>query len=293
MNQSASRREYEILIVDNGSTDNTEETIHEYANGSFIRYVNEPIIGLSRARNCGWQKARGKYVGYIDDDAVTSKNWVTSALDAFHMCEPEPEWVGGPIYLEWELPRPNWVSEEMCIPLGKIYWGDQPCKISNAQRLGGGNSLFLRKTLEELNGFEESLGRKGLSLLSGEEAQLQKRITKQNGILFYHPGVAIWHNVPVERLTPEWFYRRYYWGGITDYIMNRTLEYVRGDSNSSSNLTAEKENRVDRWKRFSKNTLWSIGICPSLSEKIWGRIYLSYCFGYLMGAAKYWQRHRQ
>lgn len=70
--------------------------------------------------------------------------------------------------------------------------------------------------------------------------------------------------------------------------MNKSLEDFKRNSPHSSKPFYEIENRLNQVKRFSKNTLWSFGISPSENEKIWGRIYLSYCFGYLMGAAKYW-----
>ena len=223
LRQNLDREKYEILVVDNSSTDTTDDVIKYFENEATIRSVYEPVAGLSRARNTGWKNAKGQYVGYIDDDAVAEVSWLESALWCFENLSPIPDWVGGPIYLEWETNCPDWINEELSVPLGKVYWGDKPCPLTNDQRLGGGNSFFPKTRLKEFGGFEERLGRKHGSLLSGEETQLQKRIEAEGGFLYYHPGVCIRHFVSAERTKPSWFYKRYYWGGVSDYIMRKTL----------------------------------------------------------------------
>jgi len=292
LNQTASNKEYEILIVDNASTKDTELAVKDFVDNHFVRYVYEPVIGLSRARNCGWQNAKGKYIGYIDDDARSSKKWVASAITAFEMLTPTPDWVGGPIFLDWEKPKPDWIKKEMCLPLGNVYWGDKPCKIDKNKMLGGGNSVFLKTTLEKLSGFEERLGRKGNFLLSGEEIQFKRRVEENNGSIFYHPNIAIWHNVPAERMTPQWFYRRYYWGGISDYIIGKTLS-INDKSGGEIENCKKLYVMILRFKRFIKNLLYGIGLAPSEKKRIWGRVYLSYCIGYLIGGTKHMKKYRQ
>ncbi|NQT02512.1 MAG: glycosyltransferase family 2 protein [Planctomycetes bacterium] len=225
LEQSLDREKYEILVIDNGSTDTTGDIIKCFADEAVIRSVYEPVIGLSRARNTGWQNAKGQYVGYIDDDAVAEEGWLESALWCFENLSPMPDWVGGPINLDWESTSPDWINQELSVSLGKVYWGDERSRLRNDQRLGGGNSFFPKSRLKELDGFDERLGRKGKTFLSNEETHIQRRIEAQGGSLYYHPGVCIRHFVPTERITPQWFYKRYYWGGISDYIMFKTFNF--------------------------------------------------------------------
>ena len=281
LEQSLDREKYEILVVDNGSTDTTGDIIKCFADEATIRSVYEPLVGLSRARNTGWKNAKGQYVGYIDDDAVAEVRWLESALWCFENFSPMPDWVGGPINLEWETTSPDWINEELSVPLGKVYWGDKPCRITKDQRLGGGNSFFPKTRLEELGGFDERLGRKHGSLLSGEETQLQKRIEAEGGFLYYHPGVCIRHFVSAERTKPSWFYRRYYWGGVSDYIMGKTLN-SKSSINDTQTVAISKINRKEQITRVMRNFWHSLGI-SSRKEAIYGRIYMSYVFGWFAG----------
>jgi glucosyl-dolichyl phosphate glucuronosyltransferase len=281
LRQSLDRVRYEILVIDNGSTDATADVIKRYNQEDVVRSVYEPVVGLSRARNTGCENARGDYVGYIDDDAIAEKGWLESALWCFDNVYPMPDWVGGPISLNWETTSPYWINEELSVPLGKVYWGDEPCRLTHDQRLGGGNSFFPVRRLKELGGFEERLGRKHGFLLSGEETELQKRIESNGGFLYYHPDVSIRHFVPRERTKASWFYRRYYWGGISDYVMGKTLHMKRGChdiTTSESNNSHRREQVV----RLVQNAWASLGL-SSERKIIYGRIYISYVFGWFAG----------
>ena len=279
--QESDRAQYEILIVDNGSTDSTASVIREHADGTFVRSIHEPVTGLSRARNTGWQHARGQFVGYIDDDAVAGERWVQGVRTVFETVNPHPHMVGGPIFLEWETRAPDWMDEELSVPLGWVYWGDQPCRLSDQQRLGGGNSVYPKECLTALGGFDERLGRIGDRLLSGEETQFQKRIEAEGGFLYYHPEISIWHFVPKERTRPVWFYRRYFWGGRTDYIISKTLRDHGIKRLSDHTRDPEMNNKTDRLARLYKNTVHAMGFSSQKKNIVRGRIYMAYVAGWL------------
>jgi glycosyltransferase involved in cell wall biosynthesis len=283
LKQTLSRELYEILIVDNGSTDNTREVIAEFAGEPGVRSVFEPVLGLSRARNRGWQEARGEFVGYIDDDATADEKWLESALWSFKNADPKPEWVGGPIDLEWETSAPEWINDELSVPLGKLYWGDQPCWLTSQQRLGGGNSFFKKAVFEEIGGFDETLGRKPGGLLSGEETELQERFRDRGKGLYYHPGVNIRHFVSAERCRPAWFYRRYYWGGRSDAIMFRSLTKRNVSPSLQGNTVDERDAGGSRLKRITRNVWCSLGILTPRNKRIRARIYMSYALGRILG----------
>ena len=90
---------FEVLVVDNRSTDNTPAICRvfqeRFAN---FRYVYEPIQGLSKARNTGWQLSQSLYIAYLDDDAIPCKEWVEAILNVFETVRPKPASIGGPIY---------------------------------------------------------------------------------------------------------------------------------------------------------------------------------------------------
>lgn len=283
LKQTLPRDHYEVLVVDNGSTDDTASVIREFANEPGVRSVLEPVLGLSKARNTGWREAQADYVGYIDDDATAEERWLESALWCFEYVKPAPAWVGGPIHLDWEMKAPAWINEELSVPLGKVYWGDKACWLTPQQRLGGGNSFYEKKLLEETGGFDENLGRKPGGLLSGEEAELQQRFQAMGRNLYYHPGIGIWHFVSVERCRPEWFYRRYYWGGISDSIMFRSLKKQNVPMAFQGNTVDESKVAESRIKRIFRNMWCSLGIMVPEATTVRARIYISYIFGRIAG----------
>ena len=76
MTQTARKENYEIIVIDNNSTDNTADLIRKIKIiNSNLRYVKEANQGLSYARNRGWKEAKGEYIAYIDDDCKADNNW--------------------------------------------------------------------------------------------------------------------------------------------------------------------------------------------------------------------------
>ncbi|HMP77509.1 MAG TPA: glycosyltransferase [Kiritimatiellia bacterium] len=285
--QTLPRDDYEILVVDNASTDSTAALCRAWEAEGLIRYVFEPVPGLSQARNTGWQNARGRYVGYLDDDGQAAPGWLAAARDAFVLQQPEPGWVGGPIELDWNAPPPDWLDTELQECLGRLDWGDTARWLTPRERLGGGNSFYPRAVLEASGGFDTRLGRKKNLLLSGEETQLQRRLEAAGHRLFYHPGVRMLHAVPEERLRPDFFQRRYYWGGITDELIRRSLAGLPAAPPLPSAAVTGHAGPVHSALRLIRNAVAAAGFAGQ-TRRIRGRIYWSYVWGRLVGAWR-WQ----
>ena len=125
--QTVDSASYEILVIDNASTDETKRVVREeYAAVSNLGYLHEPVLGLARARNTGWTHAKGKYVAYLDDDAIACSNWLEGILEVFGSVTPTPGCVGGKIELIWEAPRPSWLSDEMVPFLSRLDLSESP-----------------------------------------------------------------------------------------------------------------------------------------------------------------------
>ncbi len=220
VDQSLQKEEYEILVVDNGSTDNTRKVIYEeFMNISNVQYIHEPILGLSQARNTGWWKARGKYVAYLDDDAIACREWLKKIVDVFETVEPKPGCVGGKVEPIWEAPRPPWLSDEIVPYLTIVDWSKAPITLDDTQWLAGANMAFPRNLLEGVGGFQVGLGRIGTKLLSMEEVVLQRRLRSRGYSCFYHPGISVEHHIQAFLLTKGWFLRRVYWQGVSDAVV--------------------------------------------------------------------------
>jgi glycosyltransferase involved in cell wall biosynthesis len=220
LDQTLPSEDYEIIVVDNGSTDGTAEMVRdEFPCVSNLNYIREPVLGLSQARNKGWRCATGDYVAYLDDDAVASPSWLENILRVFETVRPMPGCVGGKVELIWEASRPKWLSEEMVGYLTKVDLAKTPVIVNDTQWLAGANMAFPRGRLEELSGFDLGLGRKSNKLLSMEEIQVQRKLQNKGYNCFYDPEVSVKHHVPPSRLTQKWFLRRAYWQGVSNALV--------------------------------------------------------------------------
>ena len=240
--QTLPKHEYEVIVVDNASTDDTKAVFEGFLHVQNLRYIYEPILGLSQARNTGWQNAKGSYTAYIDDDAIACPEWLERIVHAFDTVKPAPGSVGGKVAPIWEAPRPEWLPKELETALTIIDWSDEPRFLSDEKEfLVGANVAYPRKILEETGGFSTNLGRKGKNLLSNDEILLKRYLRRQNLGSYYDPGICVQHHVVPERLQKSWFYRRYLWQGISDEIMTsleasgtgRSLTHLRSAVSST------------------------------------------------------------
>ncbi|WP_088892163.1 glycosyltransferase family 2 protein [Leptolyngbya ohadii] len=207
---------YEVLIVDNASTDRTREVV-ESRQSDNLRYAYEPTLGLSTARNTGANLARSEILAYLDDDAVASPNWLQTLWNAYQQWD-KLAIAGGKVTLLWQdVSPPRWLSAGLSENLGaydlgnEIVWIDRP-----GQTPRGLNYSIRRSFLEQVGGFDRNLGRVGKNLLSNEELHMTELALSQGWQVAYLPDAEVAHHVAPDRLTPQWFLRRGWWQGISE-----------------------------------------------------------------------------
>ncbi len=215
LGQTLPRHDYEIILVDNASTDNTAEVLAAYGASGRILVEREPSLGLSYARNRGLAAARAPCVAFLDDDAVAEPDWLGALLRAFEAL-PSIGCVGGLVLPRWEIPRPPWLHDALLPCLSVLDWGTEPCILSRPRFIAGANMAFRRGALEQAGGFDPGLGRMGEDLLSGEEQDAVERVESLGWVTRYEPAAKIRHWVPRERLMPEWLLARAAAQGRTD-----------------------------------------------------------------------------
>ncbi|SRR5579885_493154 len=230
VNQHTPKDKYEIIVVDNCSTDSTKQVVQKFSSESNIRYVFESTLGAPYARNTGWRSARGKYVAYLDDDAIACPVWLDKIVEVFEMITPRPGCIGGRVEPIWEAPRPTWLSDWLLHGLAVIDWSDTPHVLLDLSRewLVSINMAFPADILKSTGGFSPKLDRVGNNLLSSGEVFLEKKIIEMGYSCFYHPEIAVSHHIPRSRLEKRWFIRRYYWQGVSDAAMQLLEESPSG-----------------------------------------------------------------
>ena len=220
VDQTLSRENFEILVIDNGSVDKTKEVAtQEFSFLGNIFYIYEPQTGLNYARNTGLKQSRGKYIAYLDDDAIASPQWLENILNVFQNSPPNVGCVGGKIDPLWESDRPEWLSDNLLGYLAILDISPIPIVLSKGEFLYGVNFAFNKNILQSIGGFEAGLDRQGKNLLSNGDIMVQKHIQDQGYVCFYDPQISVQHQIQASRLQPEWFYQRAYWQGISDATM--------------------------------------------------------------------------
>lgn len=208
--QSLPASDYEVLVVDNGSTDHTADVVADLAPRlPSLRFLREEATGLSHARNRGFREARGEWVAYTDDDCRIPPQWLAEARRAIE--ERRPEILGGPVYPFYEEPKPLWYLDAY----GGRERGHDARPLAPEELLIGCNLLVRREALERVGGFPPDLGMAGTRVAYGEEAAVQWRVRRDvpHAVAYYAPEVFVFHLVRGEQMRWPWLVRSFFGKG--------------------------------------------------------------------------------
>ncbi|NJL46582.1 MAG: glycosyltransferase family 2 protein [Leptolyngbyaceae cyanobacterium SM2_5_2] len=209
---------YEVIVVDNASTDATPAVVEARLPHPKLTYVYEATLGLSAARNRGAALAQGEILAYLDDDAEASSQWLTALAEAFSK-HPQAAIAGGQVSLIWPpaTGSPPWLSPTLSESLGAYDLGPTIRLITAAGQTPRGLNYAVKKAfLDSVGGFDPQLGRVGKNLLSNEELHLTQQALALGFEVLFVPQAQVGHHVAPERLHPDWFLRRSWWQGISE-----------------------------------------------------------------------------
>ena len=230
--QSLPRELYEVIVVDNNSTDKSFEKAERFCREHpGIRVVKELRQGVSHARNRGFREACGKYVAYIDDDSKADQNWCDKILDAFEKSGADPVAVGGAIYPYYDCSPPEWFEDR----IETRSWGSEKgiLKSHNAKYGFSGSNMAIRKDiLQAFGGFAGGFGMAGAKMGMGEEPQLFTRIYKDYPRFWYDPSIIVYHWVPRSNISIIYRLRRGFISGrsraqIDSVSIKPVMSYMR------------------------------------------------------------------
>jgi glucosyl-dolichyl phosphate glucuronosyltransferase len=209
---------WEVLVVDNNSSDQTREVADSFCErypGRF-RYVFEPRQGKSYALNTGVQKAQGEILAFVDDDLTVDPDWLRSLTAALH----GGEWsgAGGRTLLAGAFDPPKWMAMKGPYSLGGILaaqfdLGDRPCVLTRAPY--GANMAFRKEMFLKYGLFRTDLGPSPDKLVPrpNEDTELGRRLLAAGEPLRYEPLAVAYHPVPTHRITRSYFLRWHFdWG---------------------------------------------------------------------------------
>lgn len=208
--QTLDSSEYDVIVVDNNSTDNTRAVTESFADsGLNVTYSFESQQGNSIARNHGWQKAKGVYVAFIDDDCKVPPEWLAIAKEIINQLSPSV--FGGPYFAFYNSPKAKWFKDSY----GSYELNHKEGVLEHPEYLAAGNLFMRREVLEKSGGFDTNFGIAGKKRGYGEETALLLHIiqTMPKARFHYDPKLLVYHLVRPEKMKIWWNIRAYFMRG--------------------------------------------------------------------------------
>jgi glycosyltransferase involved in cell wall biosynthesis len=210
---------WEVLVVDNNSTDQTAEVVQDLCrrHPGRVRYLFEARQGKSHALNSGVRYSQGDILVFADDDETVDLTW----LQRLTVPLRDPAWsgVGGPVILQWSCPRPSWLRMDMAAPLVGFHPDRQAGGLGES--LFGGNMAFRRTMFEKYGMFRTDLGPSPSREMprQNEDTEFTRRLLVAGERLYYEPLAVVFHPVPPSRLQKAYFLDWWYDKGRADIRM--------------------------------------------------------------------------
>lgn len=226
--QVTSGIDYEIVVVNNNSTDNTEEVVRSFIERDpHFQYVFERRQGLSYGRNAGIAAARADLVVFTDDDIEFSPSWIQQNYEA-SLAFPEADYFGGRVLPRWSGPVPSWAKCSMD-PFALSDLGDKPVRVSLEQPdcLVGASLAVRRRALRKAGLFNTATQRVKNSIGSTEDWDWEVKVWNYGGHGMYVPNVVCYTEVPQDRLTKS-YHRRWHFGNGKFHAISRRPELQGG-----------------------------------------------------------------
>ena len=211
---------WELCIVDNGSTDTTAQVVESFVPRLPVRYLHEPVAGLSNARNRGVEAARGRYICWTDDDVEIDRDWLCAYAAAFRR-HPQAAVFGGRILPTLEGPTPPWFAAladrwPLTTLLAARDFGDDvsPLSLDDGQVPWGAN--YAVRTAEQRGlRYDPKLGVSPDQKRLGEEAEVIFQILRNGATGWWAPDAKVRHIIPLRRQTRAYVYEYFFASGET------------------------------------------------------------------------------
>jgi glycosyltransferase involved in cell wall biosynthesis len=210
---------WDVLVVDNNSSDATRQVVEARAAGYPVRlrYLFEGRQGKSIALNTGMDAARAAIIVFTDDDVQVAPDWLDAAVRPL-LGRQDIDYTGGPVRPIWDAPPPAWLDlrGNLAGTIAVKDHGPEPFLFEDRMKTPLGVNMAVRRSLiEAIGGFRPDLGRNGKALLGQEQAEFFYRSREAGAKGLYVPAMVLDHVVPASRLTRTYFRRWWYWKGVS------------------------------------------------------------------------------
>jgi len=209
---------FEILAVDNNSSDDTQTVLRTLAraDGAPLRAVREPMQGITHARNRALQEAAdATYLAFIDDDELPHPGMLEAAVDALQ--REGADCAGGRVHVDFEPgTRPRWLTDDLLGFLAQVDYGPQRMWITEESTPIWTANVAYRMSLftSDLSlRFDDRYNRAGKGVGGGEDVMMFRALLARRARIRYRPDMQVDHAVEAWRLRRRYFLHLHYVAG--------------------------------------------------------------------------------
>ena len=244
--QDFDRRNFEVIVADNGSTDHTkavcDEYIHQFAH---FKYIFDARPGQLVGWHQALEIAQGDITCFIDDDVRPTISWLSALNDAY--AAPDVGMATGPITLSYKSEPPDWLSHmtlgepgSQTLPyLGLLDIGNKTSEISG-NFVWGSNFSVRRELLKQVGGFHPcAMPSRLLHFYGDGEIHVGREVTNRGHKVIYHPSAKVVHDIPAGRLTLEAVEKKFQTTGYA-----RSFQTLRRAGDAYEEPSADEINEI-------------------------------------------------
>ena len=269
--QTLSPDRYEIIVVDNASTDNTPGVVRAFQEkytGHHLHRVYEAKQGTGYARNAALNEAKGGYIAYLDDDGKAKSDWLESSIT--HIGGPNyPQCLGGPIKPYFTNVKLAWFKDQY----ESRSWGEKERHLEYGESFSGSNMIWRKEVLLLIGGFNETMGPKGETFSIGEDTMAFRCLWRlvKDPVVIYDPAIIVFHWVPPFKMKASYYLKRAFLTGQAGVQLDKRpgLHWrVRTGFKSGGAIGLRMVQAVIRLPRYRRWQNWIVEECAPIASKL-------------------------
>jgi L-malate glycosyltransferase len=214
---------WKLLVVDNGSTDQTSQVIASFAKRLPLQWLREPKPGKNFALNAGLALVEGDLVVLTDDDVFPHEDWLIQLRNAAD-AQAEFSIFGGSVVPHWEIPPPPWVEwadQGAVFAITDPSWKDGPIA---SDCIWGPNTAIRSRVFQSGIRFNPDMGPRGSNYLQGGDTELTRRLERLGHKAWHVQGAVVEHFIRKEQLDRAWVLKRAIRHGRGEYRLGHADE---------------------------------------------------------------------
>jgi len=220
--QEFPRDRFEVVVIDNNDspTLGLQEICARLSEDLVLHLIHDPVLGASHARNSGAAIAQGRYLAFLDDDAVARLGWIANIVNCTAAFSPHI--LGGSVFPLYET-KPIWLKDQY-VELMEFH-GPERRWLEQGEYLHLANFVVYKECFDRCGGFPEDFGPVGGRVGLGDENYFMEQAWKKLGRVkvLYDPAIAVDHLVRPERMLITYLARRSWVSGRAQVRLMRAV----------------------------------------------------------------------